>query len=231
MVLPWNGTPTVVTGPGSNALTMPIGVLNEVDTSPSSTQPMVRPSRLIGIPTVSCFTVRLVPFIVGPLPSATRNGFTALFARPDFCTAYAPRPLAIAPITRSGTQLEIMVGKTLDCKDAIQPRIQIDNMIPTNPAVRFQRKLTSALPTPELVSVRRTRPAKNSPKTVSNMVVEDGCISRGPRISQTSARSADRPLNVPAIRLNTSDILESRPISINLLSTKCLAHQCQSPNE
>src|SRR5256886_8361353 len=108
---------------------------------------MVRPSRLIGIPTVSCFTVKLVPFIVGPLPSATRNGVTALRARPDFCTPYAPRPVAIAPITRSETQLEIMVGKALDCKDAIQPRIQIDSMIPTNPAVRFQRRLTSALPT------------------------------------------------------------------------------------
>src|SRR2546425_345226 len=229
--LPWNGIPTVVTGPGSDALTIPIGVLNEVDTSPSSTQPMVRPSRLIGIPTVSCFTVRLVPFIVGPLPSATRNGVTALRARPDFCTPYVPRPVAIAPITRSGTQLEIMVGKTLDCKDAIHPRIQIDSMIPTNAAVRFHRKLTSALPTPELVSVRRTRPAKNSPKAVSNRVVEDDCIPRGPRINQTRARSADRPLNVPAIRLNTSDIVESRPISINLFSSKCLAHQSQSPNE
>src|SRR5437016_1060670 len=230
-VRPWNGIPTVVTGPGRDALTIPIGVLNEVDTSPSSTQPMVRPSRLIGIPTVSCFTVRSVPFIVGPLPSATRNGVTALRARPDFCTAYTPRPVAIAPITRSGTQLEIMVGKTLDCKDAIQPRIQIDNMIPTNPAVRFQRKLTSALPTPELASVRRTRPAKKSPKAVSNRVVEDDCIPRGPRINQTRPRIADRPLKVPAIRLNTSDIVESCPISINLFSSKCLAHQCQSPNE
>src|SRR5438552_16008928 len=123
---------------------------------------MVRPSRLIGIPIVSCFTVRVVPLLVGPLPSVTRNGVTALFARTEFCTAYAPRPVAIAPMTRSGTQLEIMVGKTLDCKDAIQPRIQIDNMIPTNPAVRFQRRLTSALTTPELVSVRRTPPAKTS---------------------------------------------------------------------
>src|SRR5712691_4132291 len=174
-VLPWNGIPTVVTGPGSDALTIPIGVLNEVDTSPSSTQPMVRPSRLIGIPTVSCFTVSLVPSIVGPLPSATRNGVAVLRARPDFCTAYAPRPVAIAPITRSGTQLEIMVGKTLDCKDAIQPRIQIDNMIPTNPAVRFQRKLTTALPAPELVSVLRIRPRKNNPKAESNRVAEDDC--------------------------------------------------------
>src|SRR5437870_7793588 len=168
---------------------------------------MVRPSRLIGIPSLCCFARRMVPFIVGHLPSATRQGFTALFARPDFCTAYAPRPVAIAPMTRSGTQLEIMVGKTLDCKDAIQPRIQIDNMIPTNAAVRFQRKLTSALPTPELASVRRTRPAKNSPKAVSNMVAEDDCIPSGPRINQTRSSSADRQLNVPAIRLNTSDIV------------------------
>src|SRR5207245_636959 len=192
---------------------------------------MVRPSRLIGIPTVSCFTVRLVSFIVGPLPSATRNGVTALFARPDFCTAYAPRPVAIATMTRCGTQLEIMVRKTLDCKEAIQPSIQIDNMIPTNAAVRFQRKLTSALPTPELASVRRTRPAKNSPKAVSNRVAEDDCIPSGPRINQTRARSADRPLNVPAIRLNTSDIVESRPISIKLLSSQRLAHLSQSPND
>src|SRR5436309_2115488 len=230
-VRPCNGIPTVVTGPGRDALTIPIGVLNEVDTSPSSTQPMVRPSRLIGIPTVSCFTVRLVPFIVGPLPSATRKGVTALRARPDFCTPYAPRPVVIAPITRSGTQLEIMVGKTLDCKDAIQPRIQIDSMIPTNPAVMFQRRLTSALPTPELVSVRRTLPAKNRPKAVSSRVVEDDCIPSGPRISQMRASSAERPLNVPAIRLNTSNIVESCPISINLFSSKCLAHQSQSPNE
>src|SRR5712692_2929373 len=224
VVLPWNGIPTVVTGPGSDALTIPIGVLNEVDTSPSNTQPMVRPSRRIGIPTVSCFTASLVPSIMGPLPSATRNGVAALRARPDFWTAYAPRPVAIAPMTRSGTQLEIMVGKMLDCKDAIQPRIQMDKMIPTNAAVRFQSKLTSALPPPELVSVRRTRLRKNSPKAVSNRVVEDDCISRSPRINQTRARIADSPLNVPAIRLNTSDILESRPISINLFSSKCLAH-------
>src|SRR5713101_3391823 len=228
---PWNGIPTVVTGPGSDALTIPIGVLNEVDTSPSNTQPMVRPSRLIGIPTVSCFTVSLVPSIVGPLPSATRNGVAALRARPDFCTAYAPRPVAIAPITRSGTQPEIVLGKTLDCRDAIQPRIQIDNMIPTNAAVRFQRKLTTALPAPELVSVRRTRPAKNSPKAVSSRAVDDDCTPRGPRINQTRARSADRPPNIPAIRLNTSDIPESRPISINLFSSECLAHQRQSPDE
>src|SRR5207253_5677111 len=105
------------------------------------------------------------------------------------------------------------------------------SMIPASRGVRFQKKLTSALPARELVSVRRTRPAKNRPKAVSSRVVEDDCIPRGPRINQTRARSADKPLNVPAIRLNTSDIVESRPISINLFSSKCLAHQCQSPNE
>src|SRR5713101_6027301 len=230
-VRPWNGIPTVVTGPGSDALTIPIGVLNEVDTSPSSTQPMVRPSRLIGIPTVSCFTVSLVPSIVGPLPSATRNGVAALRARPDFCTAYAPRPVAIAPITRSGTQPEIVLGKTLDCRDAIQPRIQIDNMIPTNAAVRFQRKLTTALPAPELVSVRRTRPRKNSPKAVSSRAVDDDCTPRGPRINQTRARIADIPPNVVAVHRVASAILESRPISINLFSSKRFTHQRQSPGE
>src|SRR2546425_4897911 len=176
---------------------------------------MVRPSRLIGIPTVSCFTVSFVPSIVGPLPSATRNGVAALRGRPDFCIEYAPSPVAIAPITRSGTQLESMVERTSDCKEAIQLRIQIDNMIPTNAAVRFQRKLTSALPAPELVSVRRTRPAKNSPKALNSRAVDDDCTPRGPRINQTRARSADRPPNISAVRLNTSDILESRPISIN----------------
>src|SRR5947199_2846893 len=82
--LPWNGTPTVVTGPESEALTIPIGVLNELETSPRSTQPMVRPPRLIGIPRVSCFTASLVPSIVGPLPSGTMNGFAPHFrARPS----------------------------------------------------------------------------------------------------------------------------------------------------
>jgi len=208
----------VVTGPGSDALTVPIGVLNEVDTSPSSTQPMVRPPRLIGIPTVSCFTVSLVPSIVGPLPSATRNGVAPLRARPDFCTAYAPRPAAIAATTRSGTQLEMTVGKTSDCKDDTQPRIQIDNMIVTDAATRFQRKLTSALPAPELVSVRRTRPRKNSPKPARSTVTEYCWIPRGPLMSQTMPRSVDMPVNVAAVRLVASDILDSRPISINLLS-------------
>src|SRR6267143_5248578 len=205
---------------------MPIGVLNEVDTSPSSTQPMVRPSRLIGIPTVSCFRVSLVPSIVGPLPSATRNGVAALRARPDFWTAYAPRPVAIAPITRSGTQVEIMVGKTLDCKDATQPRIQIDSMIPTNEVVRFQRRLAAALPAPELVSVRKTRPRKKNPMPARSMEVEYCWSPRGPPISQTRARIADIPPSVVAIRRVASDILESRPISINLFSSKRLAHQC-----
>src|SRR5712664_2823676 len=230
-VFPWNGIPTVVTGAGSDALTIPIGVLNEVETSPSNTQPMVRPSRLIGIPTVSCFTVSLVPSIVGPLPSATRNGVAALRARPDFCTAYAPRPVAIAPITRSGTQLETMVGKALDCKHAIQPSVQIDNMIPTNAAVRFQRKLTTALPAPEMVSVRKTLSRKNSPIPARSMEAEYCCIPIGPLISQTRARIADIPPNVVAVRRVASAILESRPISINLFSSKRFTHQRQSPGE
>src|SRR6267378_831518 len=109
--LPWNGTPTVVTGPGSDALTIPIGVLNHPETSPNNTQPMVRPSRLIGIPTVSCLTVSLVPSIVGPLPSATMKGVAVhLRVRPSLCTAYAPRPAVIAPTASTGTRLETTVG-------------------------------------------------------------------------------------------------------------------------
>src|SRR5437667_12049829 len=103
---------------------------------------MVRPSRLIGIPIVSCFTVRLVSFIVGPLPSATRNVVTALFARPDFCTAYAPRPVAIAPVPRSWTHLEIMVGKALDRKGAIRPPLHSHSDSPTRALVTLQRALT-----------------------------------------------------------------------------------------
>src|SRR5713101_2706850 len=111
IVLPWNGTPTVVTGGGRDALTIPIGVLNEPDTSPSSTQPIVRPSRLIGIPTVSCFTVSLVPSIVGPLPSGTMNGVAVhLRVSPSLCTAYAPRPAVMAPTARMGTRPEMTVG-------------------------------------------------------------------------------------------------------------------------
>src|SRR5439155_11428117 len=129
--LPWNGTPTVVTGPGSDALTIPMGVLNDPETSPNSTQPTVRPSRLIGIPTVSCFTASLVPSIVGPLPSATMKGVALhLRAKPSLCAAYAPRPAAIAATTRLGVQLEMMDGNTSDCRDATQPRIQIPSMAP-----------------------------------------------------------------------------------------------------
>src|SRR2546426_1924180 len=231
VVFPLNGIPTVVTGAGSDALTIPIGVLKVVETSPIRTQPMVRPSRLIGIPTVSCFTISLVPSIVGPLPSVTRNGVVLPRARPDFCTAYAPRPTAIPPITRSGTHLEIIDGKTSDCRDATHPRIQIDNMIPTNAARRFQRRLTSALPAPELDSARRTRPRKNNPKLTRSMVTEYCWIPRGPLMSQTTPRSADMPPNVAAARLVAIDILESRPISINFFPSQCFTHQCQSPGE
>src|SRR5256712_9572252 len=133
MVLPWNGTPTVVTGPGSDALTIPIGVLNELETSPSSTQPTVRPSRLIGIPTVSCFTASLVPSNVGPLPSGTMKGVAVhLRVRPSLCTAYAPRPAVIAATARKGARPGMTVGETSDCQDATQPRIQIDNINPPN---------------------------------------------------------------------------------------------------
>src|SRR6266852_3100632 len=180
-VLPWKGIPTVVTGPGSDALTVPIGVLKLVETSPISTHPMVRPSRLIGMPTVSCFTVSLVPSIVGPLPSATMNGVALhLRARPSLCEAYAPRPAAIAATTRLGIQLEIADGKTSDCRDATQPRIQIPSMIPTNAHVRFQRKLTSALPDPEMVSVRKTRPRNPKLKPTRSKEREYCWIPRGP---------------------------------------------------
>src|SRR5205807_10246023 len=102
---------TVVTGPGRDALTMPIGVLKEDETSPNSTQPMVRPSRLIGMPTVSCFTASLVPSIVGPFPSATMNGVAFhLLVRPSLCTANAPKPAVIAATARTGTRLEMTVG-------------------------------------------------------------------------------------------------------------------------
>jgi hypothetical protein len=84
-----------------------------------------------------------------------------LWVKPDFCTTKAPRPVAIVATARLGTQLEMAVGKTSDCRDATQPKIQIDNMIPTNAAARFQRKLASALLGPELASVRRIRLRKN----------------------------------------------------------------------
>src|SRR5207245_2973869 len=188
-------------GAGSDALTVPIGVLKVVETSPINTHPMVRPSRLIGMPTVSCFTVSLVPSIVGPLPSATMKGVARHFrARPSLCPAYAPRPAAIAATTKMGVQLEMAVGKTWDCKDATQPNIQIPSMIPANAQVRFQRKLTSALPAPEIVSVRKTRPRKPKLKPARSKAREYCWIARGPLIIQINPRLAETPVSVPAIR-------------------------------
>src|SRR5438132_13436835 len=63
------------------------------------------------------------------------------------------------------------------------------------------------------------------------METEYGCSPSGPLISQTSARIADIPPSVVAVRRVASAILESRPISINLFSSKCLTHQCYSPGE
>src|SRR3989441_2664059 len=226
VVLPWNGMPTVVTGPGSIALTDPIGVLKLVETSPISTHPIVRPSRLIGMPTVSCFTVSFVPSIVGPLPSPTMKGVALhLRARPSLCVEYAPSPAAIAATTRLGVQLEMADGKTSDCRDATQPRIHIPSMIPTNAHVRFQRKLTSALPAPEIVSVRKTRPRKPKLKPARSTEREYCWIPRGPLMIQIRARIAEMPVSVPAIRRVASDKPESRPISINVFSSERLAHQ------
>src|SRR5205823_3383203 len=226
VVFPWNGIPTVVTGAGSDALTVPIGVLKVVETSPISTHPMVRPSRLIGIPTVSCFTASLVPSMVGPLPSATMKGVALhLRARPSLCAAYAPRPAVIAATTRLGVQLEKTDGNTSDCSEATQPRIQIPSMIPTNAHVRFQRKLTSALPAPEIVSVRKTRPRKPKLKPARSKEGEYCWIPRGPLMIQMRARIAEMPVNVPAIRLVARDSPESRPISINMFSSERFAHQ------
>src|SRR5712664_678821 len=227
MVLPWNGTPTVVTGPGSDALTIPIGVLNELETSPSSTQPTVRPSRLIGIPTVSCFTASLVPSNVGPLPSGTMNGVALhLFVRPSLCTANAPRPAVIAPMTRSGTHLEMTPGKVSDCRDAIHPKIQIVNTIPTNAATRFQSRLATVFPGPELVSVRRTRPRENRLRPTRSREAEYCWIPIGCRMSQTRPRIAEIPPSVVATRRVALDSLESRPISINVFSSERFAHKC-----
>src|SRR2546425_1754519 len=232
VVFPWNGIPTVVTGAGSDALTVPIGVLKVVETSPISTHPMVRPSRLIGMPTVSCFTVSLVPSIVGPLPSATMKGVALhLLVRPSLCTANAPRPAMIAAMTRSGTHLEMTVGKTSDCKDHTQPRIQIDNTIPTSAATMFQRKLATARPVPELVSVRKTRPRKNKLKPTRSTETEYCWIPSGPLMSQTRPRMADIPPNVAAARRCGSERPESRPTSIHLFRSERFAHQCQSPGE
>src|SRR5207245_8033140 len=135
-------------------LTISIGVLHELEASPSSTQPPVRPSRLIGIPTVSCFTASLVPSNVGPLPSGTMKGVAVhLRVRPSLCTAYAPRPAVIAATARTGTRPEMTLGKRQTARTP-QPRIQIDNIIPTNAIARFPRRLAIALPAPALVSVR-----------------------------------------------------------------------------
>src|SRR5467141_1953100 len=223
---PWNGIPTVVTGPGRDALTIPIGVLNEVDTSPRRTQPIVLPSRLIGMPTVSCLTTSFVPCIVGPLPPVTKNGAKVLLPRLDLCSANALKPVTIAPITRSGIHLEIVAGKASDCNDAIQPKIRVVNVSPTNTPARFQRRETSVLPTPEFVSVRRSRPRKNRPKPMSSRSREYCSSPTGCLISQMMPRSMDKPPKVLAARLNASDILESRPISINLFSSQRFAHQC-----
>src|SRR5437867_6950127 len=230
VVFPWNGIPTVVTGPGSDALTIPIGVLNVVETSPISTHPMVCASRLIGMPTVSCLTASLVPSIVGPLPSVTMKGVALhLRAKPSLCDAYAPRSAVIAATTRLGVQLEMAAGKTSDCRDATQPRIQIPSMIPTNAHVRFQRKLTSALPAPEIVSVRKTRPRKPKLKPARSNEREYCWIPRGPLMIQIRARIAETPVNVPAIRRVASDSPESRPISINVFSSERLALQRKRP--
>src|SRR5438046_10602856 len=116
-------------------------------------------------------------------------------------------------------------GKTSDCNDATQLSIQIDTMIVTNAAARFQRILLSAPPAPELVSVRRIRPRKYRPKPVRSMMTEYCWIPQGCLMTQTRARSADNPVSVTAIRLMARDIIESRPISINLFSPEGLAHQ------
>src|SRR5437667_3714052 len=122
-------------------------------------------------------------------------------------------------------------GKTSDCKDDTQLSIQIDTMIATNAAARFQRILLSALPVPELVSVRRILPRKYRPKPVTSMMTEYCWIPRGCLMSQTRARSADIEVSVTAIRLTAFDIRDSRPISINMFSPECFAHKRQSPGE
>jgi hypothetical protein len=148
-----------------------------------------------------------------------------LRVRPSFWSEYAPRPDAIPPTTRSGTNLEIVLGKTSDCKVATHPKIQIVNRIPTNAARMFQKRLTSALPSPELVSVRKIRPMKNNANAERRMESEYCRSPRGSLISQIRPRSIDNPTSAPAIRRVASDSLESRPISINLFSSQCFAHQ------
>src|SRR3989442_5159882 len=119
----------------------------------------------------------------------------------------------------------MVVRETAGCRGAPQPGIQMPSMIPANAQVRFQRKLTSALPAPEMVSVRKARPRKPKLKPARSKEREYCWIARGPLIIQTRARIAETPVNVPAIRLVASDSPESRPISINLFSSERLAHQ------
>jgi hypothetical protein len=116
-------------------------------------------------------------------------------------------------------------GKTSDCRDATQPRIQIPSMIPTNAHVRFQRKLTSALPDPEIVSVRKIRPRNPKLKPTRSKDRVYCWIPRGPLMIQMRARIADMPVKVPAIRLVARDSPDSRPISINVFSSERFAHQ------
>src|SRR5438093_13783637 len=92
-------------------------------------------------------------------------------------------------------------GKTSDCKDATQLSIQIDTMIVTNAAARFQRILVSALPAPELVSVRRIRPRKYRPKPVRSIMTDYGWIARGWMMSQGRAGSAGIRVGGAAKRL------------------------------
>src|SRR5439155_1310122 len=82
-----------------------------------------------------------------------------------------------------------------DCREPTQPRIQIPSMTPTNAHVRFQRKLTSALPAPEIVSVRKTRPRKPKLKPARSREREYCWIPRGPLMIQIRARIADMPIN------------------------------------
>src|SRR5207247_6138932 len=97
-------------------------------------------------------------------------------------------------------------GKTSDCKDATQLSIQVDTMIATNAAARFQRILPSALPAPELVSVRRIRPRKYRPKPVRSMMTEYCWIQRGCLMSQTRARSVDIVISETEHSFITHDI-------------------------
>src|SRR5437667_10296952 len=48
--LPWNGTPTVVTGPGSEALTIPIGVFYELRPTPRTHYTVYQSQLLYDVP-------------------------------------------------------------------------------------------------------------------------------------------------------------------------------------